>query len=132
MPQRLSANERADREYKRLLDQLRNDVRKSLESEGKQLLNDLRKQLTDDLKAAFNQSTSRRTGGTSSDNDSLVSISTFSNVISGILRLTAKPRTSSSTYETTRSQDAFSQFRLSRGQTMADASSELSNGERNL
>lgn len=130
MPRRLTANERAEREYKRILESIRNEVRKDLERDTQKLLGDMRQQLVNELQNAFSNSTQQQSSSTGTGQFS--SLNNLSRIVTSILRLTAKPRTTTTTFETVRSQDAFSQFRLSRGQMAADMGSELSNGEKNL
>jgi hypothetical protein len=127
--QRLTATERAEREQKRMLDALRSELRKTLERDAQKLLNDVRQQLTNELQGVFVQATRQSNSGTS--NDSFSSVGSLSRIVGNILRLSAKPRTSSISSETARSQDAMNQFRTSRGQTMTDFSNELGKGEKN-
>jgi hypothetical protein len=130
MPRRLTATERSEREYKRMLENLRNEVRKTLERDSQKLLESLRQQLAKDLQNVFTQATNG--ANPASGANSFSGIASLSRIAGSLLRLSSKPRISSTTFETTRSQDAMSQFRLSRGQIMAEMNSELSNGEKNL
>lgn len=131
MPRRLTSNERAEREQKRMLELLRNELRRNLERDAQQLLSGLRQQLTQELQFAFSQALAPNAGNASS-NEAFSSVSGLTRIVSSILRLTARPRTTTNSYETARSHDAMSQFKLSRGQSMADMSDELGAGNRNL
>lgn len=130
MARRLSTSERAEREYQRILQSLRNEVKRELERDAQKLLGDVRQQLVNELQRAF--SSSLRQEAASNGIGGLPSVSSLTRIVSTVLRLTQRPHTSTSSVETTRSQQAFDQFRLSRGQTMADMSAELNKGERNL
>lgn len=130
MPRRLTATERAEREYQRMLESVRNEVKRTLERDAQQLLGNLRQQLTQELQAAFSQTLQRNAG--TGGSDAFASVSSLTRIVGSILRLSAKPRTSSTSIETTRSQDAFLQFHTSRSQSAADAGDALAKGERNL
>lgn len=129
---RLTAAERAERANKRLLESLRNELRKTLERDTQKLLNDARQQFTKELQALFTQST--RQTSSSIGNDSFSSVGSLSRIVNSIVRLASRPRvrTSSSSVESARSQDTSNQFRLSRGQIVADSYAELNSSERNL
>ncbi|MFZ4126085.1 MAG: hypothetical protein ACOYJ2_08485 [Rickettsiales bacterium] len=129
---RLTAAERAEREQKRLLDALRNELRKTLERDTQKLLNDARQQLTKELQSLFTQST--RQNNTSDTNTPFSSVGNLSRIVTSIVRLASRPRVSTLTnsIESSRSQDTANQFRLSRGQLMADSYAELNSGEKNL
>lgn len=130
MATRLTANERAEREYQRILQTLRNELMRDLERDTQKLLNSLRNDLTKELQRAFNQNLT--SSAATAPTEGFGGVSSLTRIVSSILRLTAKPRMSSSTAETTRSVDAFSEFKLSQRQSLADASGELGRGERNL
>lgn len=134
MAQRLTASERADRQYQRMLQSMRNELKRELERDSKQLLNGLRNELVQELQAAFSQQFQQDAHSASGTaiGSPMGSIGTIARLTTTLLRLSAKPRTSTATYETLRSADAFDQFRTSRGQSLADAAGELNKGERNL
>ncbi len=126
---RLTASERAERDQKRMLEALRNELRKTLERDTQKLLESLRQQLTKDLQNVLTQNA--RQSGSTTGSDAFSSVSSLSRIVGSILRLSARPRTSINSTETARSQDASNQFRLSRGQMMAELGSELGSGDRN-
>jgi hypothetical protein len=133
MPTPLTANERAEREYQRILQSLRNELKRDLERDTQKLMTSLRKELTDELKSAFTES--RRGGGGGSDDGflgNLTNVGNLTRLVGSILRLGGKPTMSSTMFETTRSLDAFGNFKVSHRQSLADMQDELGKGERNL
>ncbi|MBN8542824.1 MAG: hypothetical protein J0M34_00995 [Alphaproteobacteria bacterium] len=129
---RLTAAERAEREQKRLMDSIRNELRRTLERDTQKLLSDARQQLTKELQSLVTKSA--RQNNASNTSNAFGSVGNLSRIVTSIVQLASRPRMSSSTnsVESARSQDAANQFRVSRGQLMADSYAELSDGEKNL
>lgn len=117
-------------------DALRDQFIKELMEESRRILAQMSQQFAQELQAQSSQMlqqllsessmTANNSGGTTSPAESL------SKLVSATTRyLVSRPRTSSSTVETSRSAYAEQDFRLSRNQTMAEAAAALNHGEKN-
>lgn len=113
-------------------DALRNELLRDLESEGKKILKQLTNQFTSDLQNAggkFLQELFSKGSGS----DGLVSSSSITNLLgSAVSYAISRPKTSTSSKESSRSREAEERFRLSRSQALAEAGSELTRGDKNL
>ncbi|MFO0110077.1 MAG: hypothetical protein ACK52W_06045 [Alphaproteobacteria bacterium] len=125
-------------ETSRLNDTLRQEMLRTLEREANTLLKglqsqfekDLNRSLSDTLRSINNTATANNIG--SGQRSSTVNILTgLTGAFGSLLRL-RRPNMQSNSTETSRSQEAFNQFRLSRAQTLAEAGEALEAGERSL
>lgn len=125
---------RRSRSSKNSADSLRDALLRDLEKEGEKLLKKMATQFTRDLEKQSNQLLQNLVGGGKGGGASLgaVGLETATTLIGSLVSYAiSKPRTTSSTRESDRSQSAASEFRLSRSQAMAEATSQLARSDRN-
>ena len=129
---------RNNQEAARLNDALRQEMLRTLEREANTLLKGLQSQFEKDLSRSLSESlrfidsnanTNSAGGGQGLGTSN--AFASLTRVIGSVLRL-RRSSVRSNSQETTRSQEAFSQFRLSRAQSVAEASEALGAGERSL
>jgi hypothetical protein len=119
-------------------DRQRDAFQKQLLRDGQKLLEKLSRQFADDLNAQLAQVLSgsariSRSGGAGSTSDTAGIVGGISQLLSTTVRyLVSRPRTSSNTTESSRSQEVEERFRLSQSQAAAEASSSIYRGNKNL
>lgn len=117
-------------------DALRDALLRDLERQGQKLLKDLTSQFTKDLEKQSTQLLQNLFSTNARGNASGIGapgIDTVTSLVGSLLSYAvSKPKTSTRTVESQRSRAEESQFRLSRAQAMAEATSELSRSNRNV
>lgn len=116
-------------------DKLRDALLRDLEKEGEKLLKKMATQFTRDLeKESSRVLQGLLPGGKGSSGNALGSagLEAATSLIGSLITYAiSKPKTTTSTRESDRSQAADSQFRLSRSQAMAEATAQLARSDRN-
>lgn len=126
---------RRTRSSKNSNDQLRDALLRDLEKEGERLLKRMATQFTRDLEKESSRvlqglmgsgSNSRGTGRGTAGLEAATSL-----IGSLVTYAISKPKTSTNTRESERSQGSAADFRLSRSQAMAEATAQLARSDRN-
>jgi len=128
----------SNQEAARLSDALRQEMLRTLEREANTLLKGLQSQFEKDLSRSLSESlrfinsnATASSPGNGQGSSTANALAGLTRMIGSVLRL-SRPSVRSNSAETGRSQEAFSQLRLSRAQSMAEASEALGAGDRSL
>lgn len=113
---------------------LQETLLKELERQGEKLLTDMMKQFTSDLEKEGSKVLENLFAGNGGRGGTgAVGIQNLTSLVGSLVTYAVnRPHTSTTSSETDRSRDAAPQFRVSRAQAMAEATSELSRSDRNL
>lgn len=114
-------------------EQLSDLLLKELEKEGQRLLKQMASQFSRDLEKEGARVLQGLLPGNTGNSSAMPGIQTAASLIGTLVSYAiSKPSTTTSTSESTRSREAEQRFRVSQGQAMQQASSELTRAERQL
>ena len=134
MPTRTRATRKAiDTAFAREIAALKVQTLRDIEKESQKLITQLQQQLTTTLQEQLSRSLIAASPSNAAFNATPSPLGRLSSILGSTLRLNfSKPSRNTTSQETERSQQAQSQFRLSRTQQMAELTRALGKGENNL